>query len=151
MVVVGGILKLKNNAYKKLQKTLLMGRNDNKSRYVAEDAKKGYFVVIAKDEDEAKRFVVPLSCLTNPIFLRLLEETAEKYGFNGDGALTVPCRPNELQMILVHQMQDERNYCSDQVIFKCYRSRPDGYFNLKQMYHSLIRKNKLVIKNNENK
>jgi len=63
---------------------------------VAEDVKKGHFVVIAKDEDEAKRFIVPLSCLTNPIFVSLLEEAAEKYGFNGDGALTVPCRPNDI-------------------------------------------------------
>ncbi|KEH29999.1 putative small auxin-up RNA [Medicago truncatula] len=107
MVVVGGILKLKNNVFKKLQKTLLLGRKDNKSRYEAKDVKKGHFVVIAKDEDEAKRFIVPLSCLTNPIFVSLLEEAAEKYGFNGDGAITVPCRPNEFQMILEQQMHDE--------------------------------------------
>jgi len=101
MAIVCGILKLKNNVFKNLQKTLLVGRNVHKSMYAAEDVKKGHFVVIAKDEDEAKRFVVPLNCLTNPIFVRLLEEAAEQYGFNGDGALTVPCRPNELQMILL--------------------------------------------------
>jgi len=132
MVVEGGILKLKNNVFKKLLKTVLIGRNE-KSFYVAEDAKKGHFVVIAKDEEEAKRFVVPLSCLTNPIFLSLLEEAAEQYGFNRHGALTVPCRPNELQTILVQQLQDEGSYCSDQVMFKCYQRRPSGYFKLKQI------------------
>lgn len=135
MVVVGGILKLKNNVFKKLQKTLLMGRKDNKSRYVAKDVKKGHFVVIAKDEDEdeAKRFIVPLSCLANPIFVSLLEQAAEKFGFNGDGAITVPCRPNELQMIMEQQRKDEGNYFSDQVMFKCYQTRPSGYFNLKHI------------------
>jgi len=133
MVVVGGILKLKNNVFKKLQKTLLMKRNDHKPRYVAKDVKKGQFVVIAKDEDEAKRFVVPLSCLTNPIFVSLLEEAADKYGFNGDGPLTIPCSPNKLQMILVQQRQDEGSYFSDQVNFICYQRRPGGYFNLKQI------------------
>lgn len=133
MVVVGGILKLKNNVFKKLQKTLLLGRNVHKSRCAAQDVKKGHFVVIVKDEDEAKRFIVPLSCLTNPIFVSLLEQAAEKYGFNGNGAVTVPCRPNELQMILVQQLQDEGSYFSDQVMFKCYQRRPSGYFNLKHI------------------
>jgi len=111
MAVVGGILKLKNNVFKKFQKTLRMGRNDYKSRYVAEDVKKGHFVVIAKDEEEAKRFVVPLSCLTNPVFVRLFEEAAEQYGFNGDSALTIPCSPNKLHMILMQQRQDEGSSC----------------------------------------
>ncbi|KEH29998.1 putative small auxin-up RNA [Medicago truncatula] len=135
MVVVGGILKLKNNVFIKLHKTLLMGRNDYKSRYVAKDVKKGHFVVIAKDEDEdeAKRFIVPLSCLANPIFVSLLEQAAEKFGFNGDGALTIPCRPNELKMLLVQQLQDEGSYCSDHVMFICYQRRPSGYFKLKQI------------------
>jgi len=35
MVIVGGILKLKNNVFKNLQKTLLVGRNVHKSRYAA--------------------------------------------------------------------------------------------------------------------
>jgi SAUR family protein len=133
-VIVGGILKLKNNiVFKKLQKTILKGRNVDKSRYVGEDVKKGHFVVIAEDEEETKRFVVPLRCLTNPIFMRLLEQAAEKYGFHGDGALVVPCRPNELQMFLVQQRHEERSFCSNQVMFKCYQRGPSVHFNLKQI------------------
>jgi SAUR family protein len=133
-VIVGGILKLKNNiVFQKLQKTILKGRNDDKSKCVTEDVKKGHFVVIAEDEEETKRFVVPLRCLTNPIFMRLLEQAAEKYGFHGDGALVVPCRPNELQMFLVQQRHEERSFCSNQVMFKCYQSGPSVHFNLKQI------------------
>ncbi|XP_004506095.1 protein SMALL AUXIN UP-REGULATED RNA 12-like [Cicer arietinum] len=116
--VVGGILKLKNNVL--IKKFIEMRRNE-KSRYVvAEDVKKGHFAVIAEDEEEKKRFVVPLSCLTNPIFKKLLEQAAEKYGLNGDGVLTVPCRPNEFEMLLVQQRQEEGRYCYDHVMFKCY-------------------------------
>ncbi|CAJ2654487.1 unnamed protein product [Trifolium pratense] len=133
-VVVGGILKLKNNiVFKKLQNTILKGRNYDKSRYVAKDVKKGHFVVIAEDEEETKRFVVPLRCLRNPIFMRLLEQAAEKYGFDGDGALIVPCRPKELQMLLVQQRHDEGSFCSNQVMFKCYQREPSVHFNSKQI------------------
>lgn len=111
-VIVDGTLKLKKNVFKKLQKCflLMIKRNDDKSK----DVKKGHFVVIAEDEDEIKRFVVPLRFLTNPMFVRLLEQAAEKYGFNGNGALTVPCRPNEIQMLMVQE------------------GRPSLYFNLKK-------------------
>ncbi|KAK2990930.1 hypothetical protein RJ640_021905 [Escallonia rubra] len=68
---------------------------------VPDDVKEGHFAVIAMEDDELKRFVVPLSCLTHPSFLRLLEQAAEEYGFNHDGALTVPCRPSELERMLV--------------------------------------------------
>ncbi|KAL0417687.1 UNVERIFIED_CONTAM: Auxin-responsive protein SAUR50 [Sesamum radiatum] len=63
---------------------------------------------MAVDDDELKRFVVPLSFLTHPSFLRLLEQAAEEYGFDHDGALTVPCRPTELERILAEQWAEER-------------------------------------------
>ncbi|XP_009617741.1 auxin-responsive protein SAUR50-like [Nicotiana tabacum] len=76
-------------------------RSIPRSCNVPEDVKEGHFAVIAADEDELKkRFVVPLSCLTHPSFLRLLEQAAEEYGFDHEGALTLPCRPSELETIL---------------------------------------------------
>ncbi|MCD9646806.1 hypothetical protein HAX54_036989 [Datura stramonium] len=78
------------------------GQNEP-SNNVPGDVKRGHFAVIAVDEDELKRFVVPLKCLTHPSFLKLLEQAAEEYGFDHDGALTVPCRPSEFERILVHE------------------------------------------------
>ncbi|OIS96599.1 PREDICTED: auxin-responsive protein SAUR50-like [Nicotiana attenuata] len=77
-------------------------RSIPRSCNVPEDVKEGHFAVIAVDEDEylKKRFVVPLSCLTHPSFLMLLEQAAEEYGFDHEGALTLPCRPSELETIL---------------------------------------------------
>ncbi|KAA0035232.1 hypothetical protein IC582_026788 [Cucumis melo] len=123
-----GIVKLKT-AVGKLQRSLSLGRrsdsgqdecddevgDDGSSTLVPEDVKEGHFAVVAVDAEEPKRFVVPLSCLTNPTFLRLLEAAAEEYGFEHEGALTVPCRPSELERILaeewVEEEEDEENGC----------------------------------------
>ncbi|CAL1404190.1 unnamed protein product [Linum trigynum] len=102
----GGIINLKIVA-KKLQKAL--GKKDA-SNYVPEDVKEGHFAVLAVEGvEEPQRFVVPLTCLTHPTFLRLLEQAAEEYGFDGGrgyGALTVPCRPEELERILAEQWEE---------------------------------------------
>lgn len=84
----------------------------NSSSNVPEDVKEGHFAVIAVDEGELKRFVVPLKCLTHPSFLKLLEQAAEEYGFDHDGALTVPCRPSEFErIILVHEQSSMLKSC----------------------------------------
>ncbi|KAM3374179.1 auxin-induced protein X15-like [Capsicum galapagoense] len=101
------VMNKKYGIVKKLRKSLLLGKKfstddqpENESRGVPEDVKEGHFAVIATDEDELKRFVVPLSCLTHPSFLRLLEQAAEVYGFDHEGALTLPCSPSEMERIL---------------------------------------------------
>ncbi|WVZ03245.1 hypothetical protein V8G54_024051 [Vigna mungo] len=123
MRVVGCILKLKG-VLEKLQNSILLQRHKSSScggdyealgddrGCVAEDVKEGHFAVIAKDNigEEAKRLVVPLSCLKNATFLRLLEEAAEEYGYDQHGALTIPCRPSELEMLLAQQWKERRRF-----------------------------------------
>ncbi|XP_061965269.1 auxin-responsive protein SAUR72-like [Populus nigra] len=70
------------------------------AKIVPVDVKKGHFAVTAIKGEEPKRFVVKLDCLANPDFLSLLEQAKEEYGFQQEGVLAVPCRPEELQMIL---------------------------------------------------
>ncbi|KAI3461394.1 hypothetical protein Pfo_018057 [Paulownia fortunei] len=110
----GGIVKLKI-VVERLQKSLLSGKSfssddvdDSEEIMVPNDVKEGHFAVIAEDDDELKRFIVPLSYLTHPSFLRLLEQAAEVYGFDHEGALTVPCRPSELERILAERWVEER-------------------------------------------
>ncbi|XP_047312953.1 uncharacterized protein LOC124916270 [Impatiens glandulifera] len=68
---------------------------------VPADVKEGHFAVFAATEEgEVKRFVVPLSYLEYAPFTRLLKKAEEEYGFDRDGALTVPCHPTELERIL---------------------------------------------------
>ncbi|KAL7173731.1 hypothetical protein ACSBR2_033062 [Camellia fascicularis] len=99
-----GIVKLKI-VVEKLQKSLLMVKKP--ACDVPEDVKEGHFAVIAVDVDELKRFIVPLNYLTNPSFMRLLELAAEEYGFDREGALTVPCPPRDLERILAEQWAKE--------------------------------------------
>ncbi|CAN1171819.1 Protein SMALL AUXIN UP-REGULATED RNA 16 [Linum perenne] len=102
---VGGIINLKIVA-KKLQKSLnSLGK---KPTNVPGDVKEGHFTVLAVEGvEEPQRFIVPLSYLTHPTFLRLLEQAAEEFGFDGrEGALAVPCRPSELETILAEQWEE---------------------------------------------
>lgn len=87
----------------KLHRSLLLGNKTETtadSVAVPEDVKEGHFAVIAVRGDNPQRVVLPLSCLTHPTFVKLLEEAAEEYGFNHEGALAIPCSPTKLQRIL---------------------------------------------------
>lgn len=103
---MNGIVKLRV-VVEKLQKTLLLGKKSD-SNNVPEDVKEGHFAVIAEDDEQLKRFVVPLSYLTHPSFLVLLEQAEDEYGFDHEGALTIPCQPSELETILAEQWVEGR-------------------------------------------
>ncbi|XP_021770629.1 auxin-responsive protein SAUR32-like [Chenopodium quinoa] len=66
---------------------------------------KGHFAVLAgkgdDEEAELRKFVVELRFLRNPTLLKLLKEAEEEYGFQQEGALVVPCKPEELKKILL--------------------------------------------------
>ncbi|ESW17200.1 hypothetical protein PHAVU_007G219300 [Phaseolus vulgaris] len=64
------------------------------------DVMEGYFAVLAMKGKETKRFIVGLDYLSDPAFLGLLDQAQEEYGFRHQGALALPCRPQELQKIL---------------------------------------------------
>ncbi|XVE96624.1 hypothetical protein REPUB_Repub02eG0238700 [Reevesia pubescens] len=70
------------------------------TKKIPKDVKEGHFAVIAVKGGKPKRFILELSYLKNPAFLRLLEQAKEEYGFQQMGTLTVPCQPEELQKIL---------------------------------------------------
>ncbi|KAG2703227.1 hypothetical protein I3843_06G120500 [Carya illinoinensis] len=56
------------------------------------DVPKGYFPVYV-GESQKKRFVVPISYLSQPSFQDLLIQAEEEYGYNHPlGALTIPCK-----------------------------------------------------------
>ncbi|KAK3226572.1 hypothetical protein Dsin_006434 [Dipteronia sinensis] len=63
--------------------------------------REGHFVVIATKGWEPKRFVIELGYLNHPAFLKLLKQSEEEFGFCQEGALAIPCRPDELQKILM--------------------------------------------------
>lgn len=80
--------------------------NEAAATTVPKDVKEGHFAVIAIKGEEKKRFIVALDYLTDPDFMRLLEQAKEEYGFEQKGALVVPCRPQELQKIIENPRVD---------------------------------------------
>ncbi|KAG5515579.1 hypothetical protein RHGRI_036575 [Rhododendron griersonianum] len=78
---------------------------------VPEDVKQGYFAVIAEDDYELKRFVIPLTYLIHPSFLQeaiYWSKQPKCRGFYGEGALTLPCSPRELERILDEELEKDR-------------------------------------------
>lgn len=61
--------------------------------------REGHLVVIANKGWKPKRFVIELGYLNHPEFLKLLKQAEEEFGFCQEGALAIPCRPDELQKI----------------------------------------------------
>ncbi|KAI8554136.1 hypothetical protein RHMOL_Rhmol05G0074600 [Rhododendron molle] len=69
----------------------------------AADVPKGHFTVYV-GESEKKRFVIPISYLSNPSFQDLLSQAEEEFGFDHPmGGLTIPCR-EDLFICLASQL-----------------------------------------------
>nr|AMQ09559.1 small auxin up regulated protein [Boehmeria nivea] len=67
---------------------------------LSKGVKQGHFVVIATEGWRPERFFVELGYLSNPEFLKLLKQAEEEFGFSHEGALEIPCRPDDLHRIL---------------------------------------------------
>ncbi|KAI8021012.1 hypothetical protein LOK49_LG03G03704 [Camellia lanceoleosa] len=64
----------------------------NQAASSAVDVPKGHFAVYV-GESEKKRFVIPISYLSQSSFLDLLNQAEEEFGFDHPmGGLTIPCR-----------------------------------------------------------
>ncbi|KAF7153288.1 hypothetical protein RHSIM_Rhsim01G0178100 [Rhododendron simsii] len=48
---------------------------------------------------EQQRFVVPVMYLNHPLFMHLLKEAEEEYGFDQKGTITIPCRVEEFRYV----------------------------------------------------
>ncbi|XP_071701524.1 auxin-responsive protein SAUR21-like [Rutidosis leptorrhynchoides] len=72
-------------------KKILKRSSSNGSNTPSIDIPKGYFAVYVGEQDKT-RFVVPVSLLSQPMFLELLHLAEEEFGYNHPmGGLTIPC------------------------------------------------------------
>ncbi|KAG0458858.1 hypothetical protein HPP92_021986 [Vanilla planifolia] len=46
-----------------------------------------------------QRFVVPVEYVNHPLFVELLKEAEEEYGFHQKGAITIPCHVDEFRHV----------------------------------------------------
>ncbi|GER46741.1 SAUR-like auxin-responsive protein family [Striga asiatica] len=52
-------------------------------------------VTIGREEEERRRFVIPVAYVNHPLFARLLGEAEEEYGFEQEGPINIPCHVEE--------------------------------------------------------
>ncbi|KAH7852607.1 hypothetical protein Vadar_026980 [Vaccinium darrowii] len=62
------------------------------------DIPKGYMAVYVGPE--LRRFVIPTSYLSDPVFKVLLDKVEEEFGFDHSGALTIPCEIETFKYLL---------------------------------------------------
>ena len=62
------------------------------------DVPRGYLAVYVGPE--LRRFVIPTSYLSKPVFKVLLEKAEEEYGFDHEGAITFPCEIETFRYII---------------------------------------------------
>ncbi|CAL8175755.1 unnamed protein product [Prunus armeniaca] len=64
------------------------------------------FLAVYVGESEKKRYMVPISFLSQPSFQELLSKAEEEFGFDHPmGGLTIPCR-EEIFINLTSQLRD---------------------------------------------
>ncbi|KAJ8767303.1 hypothetical protein K2173_017347 [Erythroxylum novogranatense] len=71
---------------------------------------KGYLAVYVGLEP--RRFIIPTSHLSHPLFKVLLEKAEEEFGFDHSGGLTIPCEIETFKFLLncmEHHPQDHRH------------------------------------------
>ncbi|KAK9928013.1 hypothetical protein M0R45_025170 [Rubus argutus] len=69
----------------------LPGILNTKTASKTSDIPKGFFAVYG-GESKKKRFVIPMSFLNQPLFLDLLSQVEEEFGYSHPmGDITIPC------------------------------------------------------------
>lgn len=91
-----------------LRGTDAKSRRNQSFRSTVDSAKKrrsggvpaGYVPVYVGDETEMERFLVSAELLNHPVFVGLLDRSAEKYGYEQKGALRIPCHVMDFERVL---------------------------------------------------
>ncbi|CAL9245459.1 unnamed protein product [Arabidopsis halleri] len=79
----------------KIFKSVHSNRSNNvksNSKQAIKDVPKGCLAIkVGSKEEEKQRFVVPVFYFNHPLFMQLLREAEEEYGFEQKGTITIPC------------------------------------------------------------
>ncbi|KAL4325726.1 hypothetical protein GQ457_11G001800 [Hibiscus cannabinus] len=64
----------------------------NQGKKQTRDVPKGCLAIkVGSQGEEQQRFVVPVIYFNHPLFIQLLKEAEEEYGFDQKGTITIPC------------------------------------------------------------
>ena len=60
---------------------------------------KGCLAIKVGQGEEQQRFVVPVIYFNHPLFMQLLKEAEEEYGFDQKGTISIPCHVEEFRYV----------------------------------------------------
>ncbi|KAJ4951681.1 hypothetical protein NE237_028513 [Protea cynaroides] len=60
---------------------------------------KGCFAIMVGQGEEQQRFVIPVMYINHPLFMQLLKEAEDEYGFDQKGTITIPCHVEEFRNV----------------------------------------------------
>ncbi|GAB4858597.1 hypothetical protein Ancab_010071 [Ancistrocladus abbreviatus] len=65
------------------------------------DIPKGYLAILVghEGEEQLQRFIIPVIYFNHPLFMQLLKEAEEEYGFDHKGPITIPCHVEEFRNV----------------------------------------------------
>ncbi|MFS8022227.1 putative small auxin-up RNA [Helianthus anomalus] len=73
-------------------------------------------VKVGEADGEQQRFVVPVIWFNHPLFVQLLKEAEDEYGFEQRGTITIPCNVHHFRTIISHIIHQNHNQNS-----RCFR------------------------------
>nr|XP_043625809.1 auxin-responsive protein SAUR32-like [Erigeron canadensis] len=72
--------------------TKFLANRSGRKRQSKEQVPKGCLAVkVGEASGEQQRFVVPVIWFNHPLFMQLLKEAEDEYGFEQKGTITIPC------------------------------------------------------------
>ncbi|KAK9202156.1 hypothetical protein WN944_017366 [Citrus x changshan-huyou] len=88
-------------------------------KQVIRDVPKGCLAIKVGQGEEQQRVVVPVIYFNHPLFMQLLKEAEEEYGFDQKGTITIPCHVEEFRY--VQGMIDRENSLHHHHHVGCFR------------------------------
>ncbi|XP_028790707.1 auxin-responsive protein SAUR32-like [Neltuma alba] len=73
---------------------------------------KGCLAVLVGQGAQQQRFVIPVMYFNHPLFIHLLQEAEQEYGFHQKGLLTIPCPVDDFRTVqdLIHQEEQHHHH-----------------------------------------
>ncbi|KAL1822319.1 hypothetical protein DCAR_0310147 [Daucus carota subsp. sativus] len=60
---------------------------------------KGCLAVIVGQGEEQQKVIIPVIYINHPLFMQLLKEAEEEYGFDHQGPINIPCHVEEFKNV----------------------------------------------------
>lgn len=96
--------------FKQVPQTYDEGQHEGRQAVSKEDIqiRKGCLKIKVGQGEEQQKVTVPVNYLKHPLFVQLLKEAEEEYGFSQKGTITIPCQVAEFKNVQ-HLIHTERS------------------------------------------